>query len=223
MSLKNKIILLAGSTGAIAISITQMLLKESATVIIPAKSANDLLWIKEVGEISGHGSVVTMLTDYPDFYKAVEIINDIDLSFVCFESPGTGTALSQLAITDWERMIEQNLTAFFVAARLSLNTIEKHHTGMFISVDFTTHTVQRAPGKLARLSRCMQKEMAKILFEETRDTHMRYYHLFVDPGDSKTLINCDHIQPDELGALILDLYNGNTKGKEHLFRWMDNN
>ena len=230
MSLKNKVTVLAGSTGATAISIAQMLLKENAIVIIPAKSTRDLLWIKQIEAVTGTGSIITMLVDYPDFYKALQITDDIierfgkiDLSIVCFENSTVTKPLNQVEITDWERNIEQNITAFFVAARLSFNGIKKSRQGMFISIDFTSHTLKKEQAKLAHLSLCMQKEMAKMFFEEIKDTNMEYYHLYVDPDKKKNKSQNKYIHPDELGAFILDLYNGNTKDKDLQFQWMHNN
>jgi NAD(P)-dependent dehydrogenase (short-subunit alcohol dehydrogenase family) len=208
MSLKNKVTVLAGSKGAIAISIAKMLLKENAIVIVPAQSAKDLLWIKQLEAITGSGSIITMLADYPDF--------------ACFESSTLIKPLNQVEITDWERTIEQNITAFFVAARLSFIGIKKSRQGMFISIDFTNHTLKTEQAKLTRLSLCMQREMAKMFFEEIKDTGMGYYHLYVDPNKKKNKAHNNYIHPDELGALILDLYDGHTKGKDQLFQWMHN-
>lgn len=216
-----------GSTGAIAISIAQMLLKENAIVIVPAKSAKDLLWIKQIEVVTGSGSIITMLADYPDFYRAEEITGDIierfgkiDLSIACFEGATLIKPLTQVEITDWERTIEQNITAFFVAARLSFSGMEKSRHGMFISIDFTSHTIKTTEAKLARLSLCMQKEMAKMFFEEIKNTNMKYHHLYVDPDKKKNGAQNNYIHPDELGPLILNLYDGNTKGNDVLFQWM---
>jgi NAD(P)-dependent dehydrogenase (short-subunit alcohol dehydrogenase family) len=229
MSLKNKVTVLAGSKGAIAISIAKMLLKENAIVIVPAQSARDLLWIKQIEAVTGSGSIITMLADYPDFYKAEQMTDDIierfgkiDLSIACFESSTLTKPLNQVEITDWERTIEQNITAFFVAARLSFIGIKKSRQGMFISIDFTDHTLKTEQAKLTRLSLCMQKEMAKMFFEEIKDTNMGYYHLYVDPNKEKNKVQNNYIHPDELGVLIRDLYDGNTKGKDPLFQWMRN-
>ncbi|WPV66946.1 SDR family NAD(P)-dependent oxidoreductase [Chitinophaga sp. LS1] len=229
MSLKNKVAILAGSTGVIAINIVKMLLKENAIIIVLAQSAKDLLWIKQMETISNGGSIITMLADYPDYYKAEQLADDIierfgqiDLSIACFESATLNKPLNEVEITEWERTIEQNITAFFVAARLSIMGIKKSRQGMFISIDFTDHTLKRKLAKLTRLSLCMQKEMAKMFFEEIKDTNMEYYHLYVDPKKKNKAKN-NYIHPDELGALILDLYDGNTKDKGTLFQWMQNN
>ncbi|MEZ2334615.1 SDR family NAD(P)-dependent oxidoreductase [Mucilaginibacter sp. RCC_168] len=229
MSLKNKVAVLTGSTGAIAISIAQMLLKESAVVIVPAKSAKDLLWVKQIEAVTGSGSIVTLLADYPDFYRAEEITDDIierfgkiDLSIACFEGSALTRPLSQIEITDWEYTIEQNITAFFVAARLSFSSMKKSRNGMFISIDFTSHTIKVTEAKLARLSLYMQKEMAKMFYEEMKNTNMKYYHLYVDPDKKNCKAQNNYIHPDELGTLILDLYDGNTKGHDMLFQWMHN-
>jgi NADP-dependent 3-hydroxy acid dehydrogenase YdfG len=229
MSLKNKVAVLLGSTGAIAISIARMLLEENAIVIVPAQSAKDLLWIKQIERGTGSGSIITLLADYPDFYRAKEITDDIierfgkiDLSIACFEGSTLTQPLSQVEITDWEHSMEQNITAFFVAARLSFSGMKKSRRGMFISIDFTSHTIKTTEAKLARLSLCMQKEMAKMFFEEIKNTNMKYYHLYVDPDKKKNNSQNNYIHPDELGALILDLYDGNTKDNHVLFQWMHN-
>jgi NAD(P)-dependent dehydrogenase (short-subunit alcohol dehydrogenase family) len=229
MLLKNKVVVLTGSTGTIAISIVKMLLNEGAIVIVTAQSSRDLLWVRQMESVTGSGSIITILVDYPDFYKGVQVKNDIidrfgkiDLSIACFESSTLIKPLNQIEITDWERTIEQNITAFFVAARLSLSGMGTSSHGMFISIDCSGHTLKEEQAKLARLSVCMQREMAKMLFEEVKHTNMEYYHLYVEPGTGKHRTGDNYVHPDELGALILDLYEGNTKGKDQLFQWMHN-
>lgn len=227
MSLKNKVAVLTGSTGATAINIAQMLLKEGAIVVVPAKSARDLLWIKQIEDVAGKGTIITLLANYPDFYRAKEIADDIierfgkiDLSIACFEGSAVARPLSQVEITDWEHTMEQNITAFFVAASLSFSSMKTSRHGMFISIDFTAQTIKGTDVKLARLSQCMQKEMAKMFCEEVKGTNIKYYHLFVDAGKRNNKVEDYHVHPDELGALIVDLYNGNITGNQALFEWM---
>lgn len=204
-----------------------MLLKENAIVIVLAKSSKDLLWIKQKGPIDGNGSILTMLADYSDYYRAEEINADIinrfgkiDLSIACFEDSPVTKPLRQVDITEWDRVIEQNISAFFVAARLSFISMKKSRQSMFISLDFTSHITRAKGAKLARLSLSMQREMASMFYEETKDTQTKYYHLQVGTNKKKNDTQNNYIHPDKLGQLIVDLYEGHRKSDDSLFQWM---
>ena len=187
MSLKNKIVLIAGRKSIAMISVVKMLLHERATLVVVAKSATDLNFIKEIKMTNDSAKLITILVDYPDYYKAVEIVDQITESFgridACifyFELPAIEVHLLDTAITDWEKMVELNISAYYVAVRSVFETMKVNRQGLFVSIHERLPGHDHRPSKLAQLSECIHKAMAGMFFEELESYGIRFYHLSVE-------------------------------------------
>ncbi len=214
MSLENKIVLIAGRKSIAVTSIVKMLLHEKATLMVVAKSATDLNFIKEIKKNYDSAKLVTILVDYPDYYKAVEIVDQITENFgridACifyFEPPAIGTHLLETDITDWEKMVELNISAYYVAVRSVFESMKLSKTGLFISIHERLPEYGHHPSKLAQLSACVHKEMADMFFEELAIYGIQLYHLSVEKaGDA-----------ENAGAFVRSLFEKNTADKSDLF------
>jgi len=141
MSLQNKIVLIAGRKSKAMISVVKMLLDEKASLVVVAKSTSDLDFIMELKTANDSAKVATILVDYPDYYNAVEIVDEIaetfgriDACIFYFESPVIETNLLETAITDWEKMVEQNISAYYVAVRSVFETMKVNGQGLFVTI-----------------------------------------------------------------------------------------
>src|SRR6478672_1954285 len=111
--LTGKVALVPGGTGNTGVGIVRSLLQEDATVIVPAKSARGIASLKEYVAGTRPGRLVTLLADYPDYDKAfdvaeniVEEFGQIDLGVAALESPAASACLTELEITDWQKMAD---------------------------------------------------------------------------------------------------------------------
>jgi len=214
MSLKNKIVLIAGRKSIAMISVVKMLLHERATLVVVAKSASDLDFIKEIKTANAPDKLVTMLVDYPDYYDAVEIINQITENFgridACifyFEPPAIETCLLKTAITNWEKMVEQNISAYYVAVRVVFETMKVNRHGLFIGIHEQLSNHGEHQSKLAQLSECIHKEMAGMFFDELESYGIGFYHLIVEKA----------IDAENAGPFILRLFEKETADKGDFF------
>jgi NAD(P)-dependent dehydrogenase (short-subunit alcohol dehydrogenase family) len=214
MSLENKIVLITGRKSIAIISIVKMLLHVKATLIVVAKSATDLDFIKEIKTTYDSAKLVTILVDYPDYYKAVEIVDQITENFgridACifyFEPPAIVTHLLETDITDWEKMAEQNISAYYVAVRSVFETMKVNRQGLFVSIHERLPGYGDRPSKLAQLSECIHKEMAAMFFEELENYGIRLYHLLVEKADDAK----------NAGPFVRRLFENKTADKSDLF------
>ena len=158
--------------------------------------------------------LITVLVDYPDYYKAVEIVEQttetfdrIDACIFYFEPPAVETDLLETDITDWEKMVELNISAYYVAVRSVFETMKLNRQGLFVSIHQRLPRYDHHPSKLAQLLECIHKEMAGMFFEELENYGIKFYHLIVEKaGDA-----------ENAGPFIRRLFETNTADKSELF------
>jgi NAD(P)-dependent dehydrogenase (short-subunit alcohol dehydrogenase family) len=218
--LTGKVALIAGGAGHTGIGIVRALLQEDATAIVPARSARDIGRLKE--HVSGikQGRLVTLLADYPDYDKAFDMAEDIvsafgqiDIAVTALDSPAASACLTELAITDWQKMADENITAGFVVGRVVLEMMKKNGYGMYISMSHTEDFEKKSSLALANIAATLQVEMARIFAEGIKGSGIRYHHLFVrrQAADER-----------QVGDFIVQLYGGRTGDATHLFQWPPN-
>ena len=227
--MNEKVALIAGDFRFALVPIVKSLLRESATVIVPAKSAQEIARLKECLVDINTGNLVTLLIDYPDYDNASEVVESIseqfgkiDLAVICFDAPQSTCGLTETRIMDWERMIDHNITAFFIAARVVLWNMKANRHGMFISISNTAHA-KDSRSVLADLSSGMQTEMAKLFSEEAKGCNIKCHHLTATHFTTSAF---QRISPDgkdcaednSMGNFIIRLFNGETGDAECLLR-----
>ena len=214
MPLENKVVLIAGRKSVTMISVVKMLLHEKVTLIVVAKSTGDLDFIKELKTANNSAGLVTILVDYPDYYRAVEIVDEIaetfgriDAAIFYFEPPANETQLLATGITDWEKMVELNISAYYVAVRSVFESMKVNRQGLFMTIHERLLNPDHRTSKLAQLSEYTQKEMAGIFFEELEDYGIRFYHLLVENAAGA----------ENAGPFIRQLFEKQTVDKSDLF------
>jgi hypothetical protein len=229
--LTGKIALVAGGTGDTGAGIVHAFLREDATVIVPAKSARSIASLKEYVAGTQHGRLVTLLADYPDYDKAfdvaeniVEEFGQIDLGVAALESPAASPCLTELEITAWQKMADENITAGFVIGRVVLEMMKKNRCGMYISMCNTEDLEKKSWSALANIAATLQVEMARIFFEGIKEYGIRYHHLLISrmatrSRHSRCIGKEGWTTPESVGQFIIQLYGGQTGDAAHLFQW----
>lgn len=226
----NEVAIVAGPSKFVTASVVKELLLKNATVILPAKSAHEITVLKEslVGVHSG--KLVTLLTDYPDYDKASEIAENIveqfgkiDLAVISFDRPESKSLLTDVDMMEWNKMIDQNITAFFIAARVVLENMKVNKKGTIISIINALDTGEDKPSALANLCSMMQTEMAKLISAEVKKYAIQCYHLVATHFTDPLLYHSHDITHDKaelngLGHYIIELFTGETKDTERVFQ-----
>jgi len=215
--LTGKVALIAGGAGHTGVGIVRALLQEDATVIVPARSARDISRLKDHVPGARQGRLVTLLSDYPDYDKAFDMADDIvsafgqiDIAVTALDSPAASPCLAELAITDWQKMADENITAGFVVGRVVLEMMKKNRCGMYISMSHTEDFEKKSSSALANIAATLQVEMARLFFEGIKEYGIRYHHLFVSR---------DEAAGRQAGDFIVQLYGGFAGDATHLFQW----
>jgi NADP-dependent 3-hydroxy acid dehydrogenase YdfG len=228
--LKDKVAIVAGISKPVMVSIVRSLLLENATVIVPSKSAQEITMLKECIVDIDTQKLVTLLTDYLDYNKAFELAESvteafgkIDLAVICFDTPVAGCVLTETNIIDWEKMVDRNITAFFITARVALANMKENKQGMFISISHSLGTENNSSSALAELSSGMQIEMAKMFCEEVKGYNIKCHHLmathFSNPSMlSSSTVEKNGIVDNNIGNFVIKLFKRGAEEAGGLFQ-----
>lgn len=131
--LSGKTALIAGGTGGVGEGIVRAFLNEGATVIVPSRSNDRLEQLKHQLESVSTDHLIAMSGDFSDIKTAErlrdEIFNQVgQLDAVVTSLNGRWNEdipLVKTPLEDWQRMIDSNLTAHFIAAKTFLPVLQR--------------------------------------------------------------------------------------------------
>lgn len=217
--LSGKITMVIGGSGPIGKAIVQSFLMENARVIVPLSSSDEVMELKQHLSKVTSGELITFLTDLTDYSKASEIASEIidefgkiDLAVTAINNCCSNTTLAKIDINDWQRMVEKNITPFFISSSLMLSFLSDE-TAMYVTLsDFDR---QRGDNKnvLGSVASSIQVKMAEIIATELKGIKARYHHIFLHKS-----FHCG--QPTDqhmLGDHIIQLYIDGTSKYEEVF------
>ncbi len=225
--LSNKITLVAGDEERILHCIVSTLLAENATVIVPAKSADEVMRLKDYLRHIVTSKLVTCLIDNSDPEKIQELtgiikesFGAIDLAIICFASAPPSPGLINTNMADWERMIERNITAPCISGAILLKNLNGSN-GLYISICNVDDFVKKPGSALANISAAAQTGITKIFYEEIAGTGLRYHQLLINYTGFYNQDNNpvdDLVYAKRIGEFILQLYEGKTGSTQSLFQ-----
>ena len=230
-----KIILVAGGTSPVGLGIVRYFLEQDATLIVPAKSLHEINKLKDsVADIKS-GTLITQLTELPDYDSGfdiaetiVERFGKIDIGIAIFNGMPCNRELTELHISDWQNMMDNEVTPFFVCARLILRTMKENSEGLYISVCDSSLLKQENLCPLSKIAANAKMEMSKIFADETKKYNVKYYHLWVDQNFKAGLtVNepeyTSVVSSDMIGSRIQQLYSCKAARPDDIFQLFQEN
>ena len=228
-SMDNKIAMVAGHVDDILFEIIKSLLEQNATVVVPVRSSDDILVLKKQVAGIDSGKLTTLLTDFPDEYKASMIINTIveqygqlDMVVGVFDHPHTSHALSRVRSGDWQQAIEENLTAYFIAGKVCIAAMKKKQHGMFLAISSIASSAKDCSSALTNVMAVSRMEITKQFYEEVKNSGVRFYHLLIDNHAGYCLFNkyvgSKAARALAVGDFAIRLFKGQVKHPEKLFQ-----
>ncbi len=139
MNLKNKVVLITGASSGIGKATALKLAKEGASVVLCARSENELKKLKEKIESDGGKALVvkTDVTKPADFEKAVSqalaeygsidaLVNNAGLMPLSY--------VEKLKTDEWEKMVDVNIKGVLNGVAAVLPTMRKNKSGHIINI-----------------------------------------------------------------------------------------
>ena len=226
----DKIVLIAGGSSSIGLSIIRYFLREGATVIAPAKSLDEITRLKVSVADIGNGTLITQVTELPDYDTGfdiaetiVEKFGRIDIGIAIFNGLPCSSQLTEVHISDWQNMVDNEVTPFFICARLILNTMKVNKGGLYISLCDSSLFKQDNFPPLLKIAANIKMEMSKIFADETKKYNVKYHHLWVKRDDEvKGATPCSEndsvISTEMIGNHIMKLYLSKTDKPDEVFQ-----
>lgn len=228
--LNGAITVVAGGNTPIGTGIVQSFLLQNALVIAPVSNAEAARKLREETESISSGQLITILADIMDYTRVNDIKNCIQelyghvhLVVAAFNNNWHHRSLLDIDLMDWQKAVDENITAHFITSRVALQLMKEQHGGMYVSICNADVLSDRPYASLTRLLTENQTELSVILSEETRHYNVRYYHLFVKEsltGNGSTENPCPHlITPQMTGDHIIKLYHRQMVNSHQLFQY----
>lgn len=222
--MKDKIILVAGGTNPTGTAVVRYFLEKDATVIVPAKSLDELTKLKTTVADITTGSLITQLAELPDYDTGfdiaetiVEKFGRIDIAISIFNGLPCSSQLTEAHISDWQNIVDNELTPFFVSARLILHTMKINKGGLYISLcDISPFDKNNFP-PLSKIATNVKAEMSKMFADETKKYNVRYYHLALNQvceSNKDGQLSCAKL----IGNYIMKLYLNKAEAPEEIFQ-----
>jgi len=222
-NMTGKIILVAGATNPTGEAIVRYFLEKGATVIAPAKSLDEIKKLKAGVANITNGNLITQLAELPDYDTGfdiaeaiVEKFGRIHIGISFFTELRCKSQLTELNISDWQTTVDNELTPFFVSARLILHTMKINNGGLYISLCDGSLAEQHNFPPLSKIAANVKMEMSKMFADETKKYNVKYYHLAVNHNNAGQ--EAKLISKDTIGDFIMKLYLGKSDNPDEVFQ-----
>lgn len=230
MQLNGAITVVAGGYTSVGTGIITSFLLHNALVIAPLPDAEAMHALRaSVAHITS-GQLVTLLVDAMDYKRVNDIKNCIkelygyvDLVVTAFDNNWQGRSLLDIELDEWQKAVDENITAHFITGRVALQMMKEQHGGMFVNICNADVLSARPYTSLTRLLTENQTELSVLFSEEIRHCNIRYYHLFVkDLVTGKPVTGKAHAHlhtPQMTGEHIIKLYHKQVDNTSQLFQY----
>lgn len=221
--IQDKTILIAGASNLTGSNILRFFLKQGATVIAPVISKQELNELKKIGASIKTGKLILELAQMPDYDQAFDIakataekFGKIDIGISVFNNTACNKQLSNALISDWLTMLDEELTPFFVSARIILQSMKLNRHGLYVSICNNSFFEEEKPAAFAKITSVVKMEMSRIFAEETASLNIRYRHLWADLSVLQQPIPAgknDFYTPytESIGRQVMNIYLNDTE------------
>ncbi|QCX40744.1 SDR family oxidoreductase [Aureibaculum algae] len=219
-NLKNKVVYITGGTKGIGFGVAKCLIEAGMRVAISGRNLETAE--NAVAELGNKDQVLAIESDVSVLKNENEAIEKIIAKWgqldVVLANAGVGkfAPVDQLSESDWNAMIETNLTGAFFSLKASVEALKKSE-GYYITLASLAGTNFFAQGAGYNASK-----FGLVGFTQAAMLDLRQYGIKVStimPGSVATYFN-DHIpnekdawkiQPEDIGKLVLDLLTMNPR------------
>lgn len=216
-SLQGKVAIVLGMMNSTTAGIVSGLLGQGCTVMAPAKSLQQLNWLKEIAASISTGRLLTQLTDMPDYEKAQDVADAImekygriDIAVTAMIANKVTTGLAETNMDQWENMLDENITPCFVFNRILISIMKQEHQGMYVNVNEKI-PAGKTCSSLSKIAASVQMQLSQQFAEEATTNGIRYYQLYVEEDTAAAAISdTSTVTPTTIGEAIIRLYNEET-------------
>lgn len=214
MKLENKIVVIAGGTGAVGEGIVKSLLHEGAITIVPVRTKakgevlksyvqdhqNLYLWENEESEDDNAANLKKWV---------VEKFGRIDLAIASLGGWYQGGRLDQMPTEDWHMVMNNNLNSHFYFAKAMMSYFHEVDAGMFVMINGGAAEMVVPGAASMSIIAMAQLTMTQALAAEAKGTNIKVHSVIaITPVKTRArpVTPPSWISAEEIGDYILGLF-----------------
>jgi len=220
--LSGQVVVVGGGTGSVGEGLVRAFLEEDATVFVPYRSdeKRDRL-LEYVADITP-GKLVCLEGNAGDEASIQAFRNElraraerVDLAVACIGGWYYGYSLHRMPFTDWQRVLNNNLTTHFLFMRAMLSLMHDQKHGTYVMINGGASKVIAPESGMVSIVASAQKMMTRVLVQEAKGTDVRVYAVVAFDA-VKTRVRSaqvvdDWLSPEDLGRYVVRLHDGTCK------------
>jgi len=218
-SIKDKSAVVTGSTKGIGRAVAEALLEAGANVVISARNAAEVEAVGKELDRAHPKRVLGRVCDVRSEGAVTSLFEEADRAFggvdILVNNAGVGLFknLEQLTLSEWNTVIETNLTGVFLCSRAAIPRMRKRGGGYILNISSLAGKNAFPQATAYNTSKFGLNGMSEALMQEVRYDGIKVSYLM--PGSVSTHFN-DHtpgpeddwkIQPEDIARVVLDLLN----------------
>lgn len=209
--LDGKCVVVAGGTGSVGEGLVRAFLQEGAQVIVPCRSPEKSERLESYVRNDGGDRLLCIPGNVGEEDSATEFwtavrgrFPRIDLGVACLGGWYYGYSLHHMPITDWNRIIGNNLTSHFLFMRQCLSTFYEQNSGTYVMINGGASEIVAPESGAISIVAAAQRMMSRVIAEEAHGTNIRAY----------TVIAFNPVKTRERGGNVVeDWVTGEDLGK----------
>ena len=215
-TLAGKTAVVTGSSKGIGYAIAEWLAREDATVVVSARSEDEVREAaKTLNEVGG-GRVTGVPADmrsYDDVQRLIAAADELGGLDVLVNNAGVGrfAPADEISVDDWDTVIGTNLTGVFYACREAIPRLRERGGGWIVNIGSLAGKNPFAGGAAYNASKFGLLGFSEAMMLDVRDQGIRV--CCVMPGSVDTYFNGKTpdpenawmIQPDDIARIVRDL------------------
>lgn len=216
-TVKDKTAIVTGSTKGIGRAIAEELLHAGARVTISARNEGEVEAAARDLEKAHPKHVLALRCDVRREKDVVALFEETEMVFggvdILVNNAGVGffRNLEEMSLTDWNSVIETNLTGVFLCSRAAIPSMRKRGGGYILNISSLAGRNAFPQATAYNASKFGLNGLSEALMQEVRYDGIKVSYLM--PGSVATHFN-DHtpgpedewkIQPQDIARIVLDL------------------
>lgn len=190
-SLKGKVAIVTGASSGIGRATAQLFAKEGAVVVVAARREKELkILVESIEREGGHALAICGDVSEESFAQrlveeTMELFGQLDIAFNNAGILGAMGPVTDMSKTDWDQVIETNLTSAFMAAKYQVPAMLSSGAGSLIFTSSFVGYTAGMPGMAAyAASKAGLIGLTKVLASEYGSQNIRVNSLL--PGGTDT-------------------------------------
>lgn len=214
--LEGKVAIVTGGTRGIGRAIADALVARGAAVVVAARTPADVG--RSAAELSARGRARGLVCDVRDPGACSRLIEEADAAFgrldVLVNNAGVGAfgSVADLAVEDWQRVIETNLGGVFYCSRAAIPLLRRSGGGWILNIGSLAGKNAFAGGAAYNASKFGLVGLSEALMQDVRHEGIRVALImpgsvageFDSPGGRGGLQDWK-LQPEDVARTVVDL------------------